>query len=478
MGGFLSYSIISGLLMTAMYLAYRVLLARDKQHSFNRGVLLTIYAVSFAASPFAFFTGHHAAGTEMPDAAFTGIEAASAVAAPLSRPIWGTALIWIFITGMIVVAVQTAVTRLRLSRVIRHGRKIVREGYTLVLTDNERYAPFSWMRYIVISRSDYNNNCPAIAAHEMKHVACRHWIDLLLAQAVCIVNWFNPVAWLMRDELMLIHEYQADMAVIDGGHDVQEYQMLLIKKAVGARFPSLANSLNHSKLKKRITMMYKTKSGAGRKFKALALVPMLALGLGVAGVPAIRAAVSTISSSEVSVDKDSENPLQGQADAVLKVTNINNDGNTTTVLIKGKSMGNTMSVSGGTFTNNGKTYRANNINFNMTDDDVTISVGFPFSEDYKDASMCLTVNGREMPFNLESFLADSHAVKIAGSAPKNGTTSSISITGTGSSFPEDLKIFLDGKMITNIEMKKIPPETIASVDVNTEDKTIRINSKK
>ena len=230
MGGFLSYSIISGLLMTAMYLAYRVLLARDKQHSFNRGVLLTIYAVSFAASPFAFFTGHHAAGTEMPDAAFTGIEAASAVAAPLSRPIWGTALIWIFITGMIVVAVQTAVTRLRLSRVIRHGRKIVREGYTLVLTDNERYAPFSWMRYIVISRSDYNNNCPAIAAHEMKHVACRHWIDLLLAQAVCIVNWFNPVAWLMRDELMLIHEYQADMAVIDGGHDVQEYQMLLIKK--------------------------------------------------------------------------------------------------------------------------------------------------------------------------------------------------------------------------------------------------------
>lgn len=54
-------------------------------------------------------------------------------------------------------------------------------------------------------------------------------------------------------------------------------------------------------------MMYKEKSGAGRKFKALALVPMLALALGVAGAPAVRAAVSTISSSDVSVSKDTKN---------------------------------------------------------------------------------------------------------------------------------------------------------------------------
>ena len=64
-------------------------------------------------------------------------------------------------------------------------------------------------------------------------------MDLLIAQTVCIVNWFNPAAWLMRDELMLLHEYQADMAVIDRGLDRHGYQMLLIRKAAGARFPSL-----------------------------------------------------------------------------------------------------------------------------------------------------------------------------------------------------------------------------------------------
>ncbi len=86
------------------------------------------------------------------------------------------------------------------------------------------------MRYIVINRGDYENKCAAITVHELKHVESHHWIDLLIAQIVCVVDWFNPVAWLMRDELMLVHEYQADMAVIDNGNDPQEYQILLIKK--------------------------------------------------------------------------------------------------------------------------------------------------------------------------------------------------------------------------------------------------------
>lgn len=60
-----------------------------------------------------------------------------------------------------------------------------------------------------------------------------------MAQAVCIVNWFNPAAWLMRDELMLVHEYQADVAVIEHGNDPQEYQMLLIKKSCWRQIPVL-----------------------------------------------------------------------------------------------------------------------------------------------------------------------------------------------------------------------------------------------
>lgn len=249
MGELLSYSIVSGLSMLAMYLAYRLFLARENQHGFNRGVLLGIYLVSFL-SPAIFLGLENLSLRQLSGGlTFEATGNAETLVAAQSTPVWGTVMIWIYITGMAAVAVRTAVVWIRLSNVIRSGEKIAGDGYTLVVTDSDRFAPFSWMGYVVISRADYESNCRAIMTHELRHVALRHWIDLLIAQAVCIVNWFNPAAWLMRDELMLVHEYQADMAVIDRGHDPQEYQMVLIKKAVGRRFPSLANSLNHSKLK-------------------------------------------------------------------------------------------------------------------------------------------------------------------------------------------------------------------------------------
>lgn len=237
MGAFLSYSIIAGMALLALYLAYRVFLSRDNQHGFNRSVLIGIYVVSFTA-PLVIDTLAYFSLNDYPDAqTFEGVSNASAGVPASSQPIWCTLLIWSFIAGMAAVSAKTVITWIRLVRVIRSGEKIRRNGFTLVVTDNDEFAPFSWMRYVVISRADYDNSCPAITAHELKHIASMHWVDLLIAQAVCIINWFNPAAWLMRDELMLIHEYQADMAVIDSGHDPQEYQMLLIRKAVGARFP-------------------------------------------------------------------------------------------------------------------------------------------------------------------------------------------------------------------------------------------------
>lgn len=80
-------------------------------------------------------------------------------------------------------------------------------------------------------------------------------MDIFIGQLYAILVWYNPVSWLMIDELKTVHEYEADEAVIDSGANLKEYQMLLIKKTAGARLPSLANSLNHSKLQKRVTMM-------------------------------------------------------------------------------------------------------------------------------------------------------------------------------------------------------------------------------
>jgi len=463
--------------MLAMYLAYRLFLARDCQHAFNRCVLLGIYFVSFVAVPL--FPSFDGMAQSASPASVSDIIIDATIAEPVSKPIWGTVLIWIYMAGMAVVTVRTAITWTRLVGVIRAGRKIERNGFTLVVTDNERFAPFSWMRYMVVSRADYESDCSAITAHELEHVASRHWIDLLAAQAVCIINWFNPVAWLMRDELMLVHEYQADMAVIESGHNPQEYQMLLIKKAVGARFPSLANSLNHSKLKKRITMMYKKKSGAGRRLKALALVPMLVSALALAGVPAVRAAVSAISDSDVTAGKVSEKLPESKASVkVFKVTNINNDGYETSVVINAEGLGDNLTVSGGTFTNDGKTYHAKSMQCNMTDGKAVIKVVFPFSSEYVKPKMSITVNGEEVPFNLEGFLDSARSVVVRRDADSSGKSmSSIVVNGNSASSLDSIEIYLDGVRINQKTLKELPSDKIQSITIDKQGKKMSVSTR-
>lgn len=151
-------------------------------------------------------------------------------------------------------------------------------------------------------------------------------------------------------------------------------------------------------------MMYKSKSGAGRKLKALALVPMLALALGVVSIPAVHAAVSTLSNSTISVDKGSENSAQSEIYSQnFKVKSLNNHNDKTTIVINGENLGNSLTVSGGTFTTKGKTYQANSMKCNMTDGKATITVVFPFTSVYENSNMTLNVNGKEISIDIEGF---------------------------------------------------------------------------
>ena len=156
MGEFLSYSIVGGFLMLALYLAYRLFLATDNQHGFNRGVLLAIYAASFIAYPILQSLENLKVGNASQTIVIDGLEVTN-VATVDSNPAWGTILIWTFIAGMVVVTVRTVITWIRLIGVIHAGHKIEQAGYTLVVTEDERYAPFSWIRYVVISQKDFEN---------------------------------------------------------------------------------------------------------------------------------------------------------------------------------------------------------------------------------------------------------------------------------------------------------------------------------
>mgnify|MGYP000237781328 CR=1 FL=1 len=133
------------------------------------------------------------------------------------------------------------------------------------------------MKFVVISEKDLKENGEEILTHEYAHIRKRHSIDLLIADICIFFQWFNPASWLLKQELQNIHEFEADESVIAQGIDAKKYQLLLIKKAVGTRLYSMANSFNHSSLKKRITMMLKKKSNPWKLSKYLIVFPLAAI---------------------------------------------------------------------------------------------------------------------------------------------------------------------------------------------------------
>lgn len=297
MGSLVVYSFSSGVFLLAGYLTYKWLLANDNQPGFNRVALLTLYVMALLL-PLCRIVAGQTGESVMAVAAVAGIKALAVSAGDQVNPIVRVVL-WVYLTGMIIVGATTLFTLLRLWRLVNGGERMAIGGCTLVVIDRNDIAPFSWGRFIVVSRSEEARAVDLIVGHERAHIRLGHFYDLILAQVVCIIQWYNPASWLMLSELKAVHEYQADRAVIDSGINIHQYQILLIKKTVGVRFQSFANSLNHSNLKKRITMMCKNRTKPARRFRALAAVPALALAMSLLNVPSISGAMTEMSSARL-----------------------------------------------------------------------------------------------------------------------------------------------------------------------------------
>nr|MCR5352317.1 TonB family protein [Bacteroidales bacterium] len=187
---------------------------------------------------------------------------------------WEIAL---YLAGVAVVLLLTLLCYVRTRRILNHGETRPFDGFRLTLTE-QSMASFSWFRHIVMSREDYEK-FPAILRHERQHVRHLHSLDILLMTGVCAVHWFNPLVWLTRTELALLHEYEVDEDLINQGIDATQYQLLLVRKAVGERRFSLANGFDHTKLKQRITMMQKHKTPSRFRFAYVGILPVLAATL-------------------------------------------------------------------------------------------------------------------------------------------------------------------------------------------------------
>ena len=345
----LLYSFKSAIVLTLLYLPYMLMLRRESFFRFNRMVLLGILLLSLTLPlcNVSWMSLDHQ----------PVVQAAQVQMLELGIPVHvlpevmvlpeGTAMpeasrfsvfmivSLIYIIGMALLLVVRVWQVGRLQFGLRRGALWQQEEQGIrVYCHAEDVAPFSWMRSIVISQDDYDEAGREIMLHEMGHIrACHSW-DVVLLTLVQMVQWWNPLVYVLGISLRDVHEYEADDYVLRQGVSAQAYQLLIIKKAVGSGSYAFANSFKHSLTKKRITMMQKIKSNPWMRSKALYVIPVAALALSAFATPKFVAPIEgAVSKLEGKVTENSSN-LQASEEKrkVVEVKNVSK------VIVDGKEM--------------------------------------------------------------------------------------------------------------------------------------------
>lgn len=421
MGTFTVIIIKSSIVFTILFLFFKLLLSRDTFHRFNRMALLLLPAIATAIPLITLHPSQILPATATPlggdiNMSLHAITAAAPHAAQHWQ--WGTWVVAIYLTGLVACAIRASIGYVAIIRLAARNRRnavTLPSGSRLIVLEQGDIAPFSWMRYVFISQRDYQDSPASIIAHEEAHITALHSLDIVYADVLTALHWFNPAAWLYKSALHDVHEYEADLQVLQSGFNAKEYQLLLIKKAVGTRLYSMTNSLNHSSIKKRITMMLTKNSHRCGRLKAAYILPLAALS------------IFTFASSQAN------QPLKGISS--VKVSNL-------TASLANAPAEKTL-ASAKSVTRKGKKAAVSSLG------NVVTTV---------DGKKVANVNGIA-PGNVESIAVTKKGT--AKSAPS--TTIHITTKSESSKMPSDVLYVVDGAIVTDIS--GINPGDISSIDV-------------
>lgn len=297
--------------LTLLYSLYGLFLSKETFYTVNRCVLLAIIVIS-AVLPLVHIT------TEHQNVVNATVETVSQrlVLRPKETKLAGgdvsyTALaaLIIYMCGLVAMIGRYLLSLVSVLKILRNSKH--EEDY--FINDNVE-SPFSWFNYIVISREDLERNGKALLAHERVHAHRGHSYDLLICDICCLLQWFNPFAWMLKEDLCAVHEYEADYGVTHcEGMDYHDYQMLLIDKATEKQVPRIVNSINRSSLKHRLKQMYRKPSSKGALLKVLYILPLSMFVIYAFASPQTIAKVNSIADSAVKALESTERTIAAHA---------------------------------------------------------------------------------------------------------------------------------------------------------------------
>jgi len=267
--------------LVIIFLFYALLLKRMTYYSWNRYFLLVFSILSFIV-PFinisvfvqAEQTSDHLFVDQIPT--LQSFEITGAASQSPGMFTYWQVVSAVFLLVSFILVLRLFIQLLSIKR-IKSKAVLLAEGDIKLYHIPGSMLPFSFLSSIFINKDNYSENeLQKIIDHETVHVQQKHTIDVLITEVICILNWYNPFAWLIKKAVRENLEFIADDAVVRKGFDKKNYQYLLLK--VTGDIPSaVACSLKFSSLKNRIVMMNKTKTSQFHLLKFVLLVPVLML---------------------------------------------------------------------------------------------------------------------------------------------------------------------------------------------------------
>jgi len=276
------------------YLAYCLFLNRDTHYQLNRAYLIVSCIVSFilpvlqvsALRPISPATPVHTISYAVP---VQPVQTVHIIAPEQQTPMPATTapppviehhvtlqeyLWYAYLAGAAVVLLILFIKLYTLFRLMRK-KQCLKEGSQRLIYLPGTDAAFSFFNYLFIGTEAAAAN--TIIRHELVHSRQKHSADILFLEVLKIINWFNPLVYLLQNSLKTVHEYIADEQAAAYETDALTYSSLLVKNAYGLGGSSITHSFfNYNLLKKRIIMLNQQRSGKLARLKYLVIIPICA----------------------------------------------------------------------------------------------------------------------------------------------------------------------------------------------------------
>lgn len=277
MENFFIYLAKSSVLIAVFYFCYYLFLSRETFFTHNRVFQLFGLLVAFVL-PLLFITETVFVEPVLYDVISSAVPYTN-VQVPQSIDWWLIMGVGYF-AGVCVLFFKLIIQIFSLKRIISKNTCIKINGLIMVET-NEKTSPFSFFNYIVYNPTMYSEkDLKTVIAHEKIHASEKHSLDLLLMHLLCIVQWFNPFAWLYKKAVGQNLEYIADHLTAIKSEDKKGYQYLLLDQSVStSRELTIINPFFNSLIKKRIIMLNQKKSKRVNTLKFGLILPFLGLFL-------------------------------------------------------------------------------------------------------------------------------------------------------------------------------------------------------